>query len=52
MSSEPNDPITPLTAGAAEQHEMFLAWIAAGFTEAQALELMKAAITAVILKGP
>jgi hypothetical protein len=46
----PQDPMTALTEGAAQQHEMFLAWMAVGFTEDQALELLKTAITAAIRK--
>jgi hypothetical protein len=47
----PEDPMTALQAGAAQQHEMFVAWVVAGFTEAQALELLKAVVTALILKS-
>ncbi|MFI5973566.1 hypothetical protein [Streptomyces sp. NPDC051452] len=44
---EPCDsPVTELAAQAALHHEVFLAWIEAGFTEKQALELLKALITA------
>lgn len=38
---EPNDPITDLAAGAAQLHELYLAYLHAGFTEAQSLELVK-----------
>ncbi|MGW1001761.1 hypothetical protein [Streptomyces sp. NPDC002520] len=41
-----DEPITQLAAAAAEHHEVFQAWIGAGFTEHQALELLKALITA------
>jgi PIN domain nuclease of toxin-antitoxin system len=51
MSEIPQDPITNLATASAQQHEMFLAWVAAGFTEAQALELLKAFITAMVLKS-
>lgn len=46
----PPDPMTELAGAAAQQHELYLGWIAAGFTEAQALELLKAFITALVLK--
>lgn len=44
------DPVTALMAGAAQMHEMFLAWQATGFTEHQALELTKAVLMAMVLK--
>jgi hypothetical protein len=50
MAGEPQDPMTALVEGAALQHEMFLAWMAVGFTEYQALELLKVAIHASIVK--
>ena len=40
----PDDPLTPMGEGASQQHELFMAWVAAGFTEAQALELLKVVI--------
>lgn len=42
--NEPQDPITELAEAAASQHEMFMAWVEAGFTESQAMELMKTVI--------
>jgi hypothetical protein len=52
MADEPprEDPITALQVSAVQQHEMFLAWQVAGFDAAQALELLKAVIMAMILK--
>ncbi len=50
MADEVPDPMTALQVGAAQLHEMFMAWQLAGFTEYQALELTKAAVTAMILK--
>jgi hypothetical protein len=47
----PQDPMTALTETAAQQHEIFLTWVKAGFTEGQALELLKAVITAAMLKA-
>ncbi|WP_199546573.1 hypothetical protein [Streptomyces sp. N35] len=37
--SEPQDPITGLVADAVQVHEIYLAYVQAGFTEQQALEL-------------
>jgi hypothetical protein len=42
------DPITGLGEGAVGQHEMYLAWREAGFTETQAMELLKVVITELI----
>ncbi|MFJ6841394.1 hypothetical protein ACIQRE_01855 [Streptomyces griseoluteus] len=41
MSDEISEPITELAAQAAAHHEVFQSWVEAGFTEAQALELLK-----------
>jgi hypothetical protein len=38
--SAPQDPMTALAEGAAHLHEIFLAYVNAGFTEAQALHLV------------
>ena len=46
MPDSPQDPLTELAAGAAQLHEFFLAQVAAGFTEAQALQLVIAVLTA------
>jgi hypothetical protein len=43
-----DDPLTLLQEGAVNQHEMYISWVAAGFTEAQALDLLKAVITTLI----
>lgn len=43
MSDEPKgppDPITPTQEGAAKAHELFLSYVAAGFTASQALYLV------------
>jgi hypothetical protein len=50
MPDAPSDPITPLLESATQIHEMFLAWQKAGFTEAQAFELVRTAIGA-MFKG-
>lgn len=51
MADEPQDPMTLLAVASAQQHEMYLGWIAAGFSESQALELLKAFITAMVMKS-
>lgn len=33
-------PVTPLERMAAEHHEMFMCWVRAGFTRAEALQLL------------
>jgi hypothetical protein len=40
----PADPVTDLAAGAAQLHELFEAYLAAGFTEPQAMQLLSAII--------
>lgn len=45
---DPEDPLTELAAGAAQVHEMYLAYIQAGFTEQQAFELTKSILIASI----
>lgn len=40
------EPLTALAAGAAEQHELFMAWVHAGFTRAEALQLLLGVIGA------
>lgn len=39
-SPGPTSPITALAAAAAQMHELFRAYIDAGFTEAQAMQLL------------
>ncbi|MEV8637779.1 hypothetical protein AB0395_39645 [Streptosporangium sp. NPDC051023] len=46
--SEPEDPITQLAQGAAQLHELFMAYVNAGFTESQALYLIGQMIQASI----
>ena len=41
MSNLPQDPITPMAVGATAVHETFRSLVNAGFTEEQALELVK-----------
>ncbi|MGI5274856.1 hypothetical protein ACQEUU_37385 [Nonomuraea sp. CA-218870] len=45
---EPEDPITQLAAGAAQLHELYASFVAAGFTESQALYLVGQALAASI----
>lgn len=40
--------LSSLTEGAVWQHEMYLSWIAAGFTPEQALELLKTMIMQIV----
>lgn len=42
----PADPLTDLAAGAAQLHEVYEAFRAAGFTEPQAMQMVCALITA------
>ncbi|WP_262059712.1 hypothetical protein [Streptomyces sp. STR69] len=44
MPDEIPDPITELAAAAVQQHELYQAWIDAGFTRTEALELLKTVI--------
>lgn len=41
----PASPLTDLAAGAAQLHELFTAYVAAGFTENQALRLVIGLLT-------
>jgi hypothetical protein len=40
MAPEPVDPISSIAESAAATHEMFISYVAAGFTEPQALYLI------------
>ncbi len=42
----PEDPMTELAAGAAQMHELFTAYIDAGFSHAEALQILIAVVTA------
>lgn len=44
----PEDPMTELAAGAAQMHELFTAYMNAGFSHDDALQLLIAIITASI----
>jgi hypothetical protein len=48
MPPEPADPITELLSMAAQLHELYLAYVQAGFTEAQAIYLIGQQIQAAI----
>lgn len=41
----PQDPMTILATGAAAQHEIFMAYVTAGFTRQEALSIIIAMIT-------
>lgn len=45
------DPLSMVDEGAIVQHELYKSWLAAGFTDEQAMELLKTVITNVMLKG-
>jgi hypothetical protein len=51
LMTDPDDPITQLAEGAAQLHELFLAYVGAGFSENQALYLVGQMVTAA-LRGP
>ena len=42
------EPLTELAEGAAQMHEMFLAYVQVGFTEQQALYLVGCALKAIL----
>ena len=44
--TEPVDPLSDLAKGAAAQHEIFLTYVAAGFTRAESLQIIIAMLTA------
>jgi hypothetical protein len=44
----PEDPMTALAEGAASMHELFMAYVNAGFTSAEALQIVIAMATASI----
>lgn len=48
----PPSPMTALAQRAAEHHELFRSWIAAGFTEQQALQLLCSMLAAAVATAP
>ncbi len=46
MPDNPQPPLTELAAAAVQQHELYRSWVDAGFTQDQALDLLKAVIAA------
>jgi hypothetical protein len=50
--SLPPDPMTQLAQGAAQGHELFMAYVNAGFARAEALQILIAIFVAGIAKGP
>lgn len=51
MPDSPQDPITELAAMAVQNHELYTAYVNAGFTEAQAMQLLIAFLAASIGGG-
>jgi hypothetical protein len=51
MADEMPEPITELAGQAAQLHELYLAFLEAGFAEAPAFELVKAVLVAPIQGG-
>lgn len=47
----PESPLTQLAGAAVQQHELFMSWVNAGFTRAEAMQLLLAAFTTMILRG-
>ncbi len=50
MGEQPRDPVSALTEGAIQQHEMFLAYIEAGFTHDEAIQLIVGLLAAYVNK--
>jgi hypothetical protein len=46
VDAGPEDPISSLTEGAVHAHELFMAYVNAGFTRPEALQLIAAIISA------
>ncbi|MFB6955463.1 hypothetical protein ACFCYB_00145 [Streptomyces sp. NPDC056309] len=46
MPDSPQDPITHLAAGAAQLHELYTAYVDAGFTPDQAMQIVLTILTA------
>ena len=46
MPDGPADPLTELAKGAAQAHELFMAYVDAGFTRQEALQIVIGMITA------
>lgn len=49
--NQPEDPLSLVQQGAIAQHELYLSWRGAGFTEEQAMELLKAVITTAVQRA-
>ena len=47
----PPDPFTQLAEGAAQQHELFMAYVNAGFTRAEALQILLGVMAVAIAHG-
>ena len=48
----PLDPFTQLAEGAAQAHELFSAYVGAGFTRAEALQILIGIMVAALHQGP
>jgi hypothetical protein len=48
MPRDPKDPMTPLMEGTTTQHEIFMAYIASGFTRKEALYLIGQIVAAIV----
>ena len=49
--SDPEEFMSEMNEGAIAQHEMYQAWVDAGFTPDQALDLVKTIITEMLRRG-
>jgi hypothetical protein len=47
----PPPPLTVLAAAAAQMHEMLLAYVAAGFSRAEGMQMICAVLAAMVPKG-
>lgn len=46
--TEPEDPFDGIAGATVSQHEMYVSWVEAGFTPAQAMELVKVVIAEIV----
>lgn len=51
MASEPTDPITVLGSAAAQHHEIYLAYVEAGFRPDQAMQIITTMIAEIVRAG-
>lgn len=50
-ANEVNDPFTSFAYGAVQHHEMYSAWMDAGFTADQAMELLTFFLSEILRQG-